>query len=85
MPDPFMHTDFNGNSPIGDLVPSRATDNFKAGGGGSGLFLVGGSMQEDGKSPYDTNANNAAGDPANDQTVWGINAFQSQVLGGDVL
>ena len=85
MPDPHMYSDFSTDGPIGGLDPSRATNNFKAGGGGSGLYLVGGSMQEDGKSPYDINANNAAGDPANQQTIWGINAFQSHTLGGDII
>ena len=78
---PFTHTDFNGNPPGPALDdPSRATSNFRG-----SLYLVGGSMQEDGKSPYDINPNNVKGDPANASTVWGINAFQGQHLGQDII
>jgi hypothetical protein len=71
-------TEFNGNGPEGMENPSRATQEFRG-----QLYVVGGS-QPGVSSPYDINDNNAAGDPANMNTIWGIKT-QGSFLGNDII
>lgn len=79
--DPYMHTKFTGGPARADEADARLNTDFK----GKGIFLVGGSMEEDGMSPYDIKPNNAAGHPATASTIWGMTEFQGKYMGGDVV